>query len=781
MNTDSYSAPRLYNPDWLSDDELVAGFTARQEMLKFLCGELERAPIRGTTQHFLLVGVRGSGKTSLLKRIAVAIRRESRLSDHLIGLSFPEELYEVKGLSDLWWASCRALLDALDNGQFGEVADRLAKRVEEQEERGPGSDPHDDTGLRLMLEVCKQIGKRPVLLVDNLDLVLKRIDKTGRKLKDRQSPAYWALREVLSTSTAPILVGGSVRLSAPFLGHDDAFYDYFIAQRLGKLSLEEVKEVFDHLACHHGGELLRERMRKRPGRMRALYEMTGGNPRALGLVFELLRRGPNSSAVDAFEQLLDLTTPYYKARFEELPEQAQVVLHALALSRRDITKAIYGHRAAVVAQRAGLDTRIASAQLEMLINEGVVEKNKGVAGRTQYRVSEQLFRLWLQMRSTRRMRQQVISLTEFLEALFDQDEYQEIIRHETDESQSSSLRSRAKLSLALSELQKEESHRYDLETRAADFVLKAGALDFRLIEGKFAPGDLSEGIEFEARRNLQRCAAWQKDLRTDAERLTSDLLGSLRMSREEKRATIGRLCDRQTAKEEFARIEPLLVKERQELGETLSESEINLLYTERASGRLHLPYVFPKDVEFATDAVRSLTWRLLCEGMITHESSEVGNAWISWGMRHFATAESSDWIDLARAMRQQGHVPIAVKALKIALRCRIPDELIAACRNDNWDQVRQWLTALVASGQRFVPWLTNTSFIQDIVRPALERGDGPKLLAILQEARLATAAAPLLLALGAAIEGGEEKLATVEPEVRTAARLIFKWLTMKSS
>ena len=137
MSTDPHSGLRLYNPDWLSDDELVAGFTARLEMLKFLCGELERVPIRGTTHHYLLVGVRGSGKTSMLKRIAVAIRREERLSGHLIGLSFPEELYEVKGLGDFWWASCRALVDALDSRQFGKIADDLAKKVEEQGERGP--------------------------------------------------------------------------------------------------------------------------------------------------------------------------------------------------------------------------------------------------------------------------------------------------------------------------------------------------------------------------------------------------------------------------------------------------------------------------------------------------------------------------------------------------------------------------------------------------------------------------------------------------------------------
>jgi hypothetical protein len=38
-----------------------------------------------------------------------------------------------------------------------------------------------------------------------------------------------------------------------------------------------------------------------------------------------------------------------------------------------------------------------------------------------------------------------------------------------------------------------------------------------------------------------------------------------------------------------------------------------------------------------------------------------------------------------------------------------------------------------------------------------------------------------MLALDAAIEGGEEKLATVEPEARSAARIIFKWLTEEYS
>lgn len=87
MNT--ASAHHHYNPDWLSDDDLLAGFVARLDEFAFLRDELARAPREGSVQHYLLVGLRGAGKTTLLKRLAVAIRRDADLEDHLIALSFP--------------------------------------------------------------------------------------------------------------------------------------------------------------------------------------------------------------------------------------------------------------------------------------------------------------------------------------------------------------------------------------------------------------------------------------------------------------------------------------------------------------------------------------------------------------------------------------------------------------------------------------------------------------------------------------------------------------------
>jgi DNA-binding MarR family transcriptional regulator len=188
--------------------------------------------------------------------------------------------------------------------------------------------------------------------------------------------------------------------------------------------LSEVRQVLNRLADAQNLPEVKQRLQDRPGRLQTLYELTGGNPRALGLIFELLRQGPNSRAVEDFERLMDITTPYFKARFEDLAEQAQVVVHALAVGRPDGGAGLrFGLTAAEIGTHAGLPTSTVSAQLDPLEREGLVEKSAS-HGRTQYRMAEQLFRLWLQMRGNRRVRQNVVGLTQFLEAMFSTEELQ---------------------------------------------------------------------------------------------------------------------------------------------------------------------------------------------------------------------------------------------------------------------------------------------------------------------------------------------------------------------
>lgn len=652
MATDQRTpAMRFYNPDWLDDADLLAGFIARRPLLAFFTDELQRAPLHGTVTHYLLVGVRGAGKTTLLKRLAVAIRQESALADHLIALSFPEELYEVKGLADFWWAGCEALADELDRIGARDQARQLENAIDARRQQPRPADAHDAAGLQLLLDICRDLQRRPVLLVDNLDFILRRIDKSGRKLNDPHAHAYWALREVLSKADAPLMIAGSVRLSEPFTDYDKAFYDFFVPQRLGKLELNEVRDVFDHLALHQGGEALRERINKQPGRIQALYEMTGGNPRALGLLFELLRQGPGSRAIDDFERLLDLTTPYYKARFEDLPEQAQVVMHALAVVKRDIAVSAFGHTAAALALHTGLETRTVSAQLDVLVNEGVVEKDGTQKGRTQYRIAEQLFRLWLQMRSSRRIRQNVIGLTEFLQAFFEREEYEAMIRAACEGRDGGSLHGRARMHYALSELLADPADRRHLLTHAADAVLQESDGP---LAGHFAPGDLPPDLEWltQARAELNRCHRIWSSVRADAETIVTGMLGALMLTEARKHSAVERLCDLETAADELDKLAAHLSDERKSLKlKGFLDDDLHQLYRERSTGYLHLPGLKPTDRELADSEIRrKLAWKLLIGLRIPLPTDQDAEAWMHWASTTRPHMDADSWAAIAGVM-----------------------------------------------------------------------------------------------------------------------------------
>lgn len=648
----------LYNPDWLSDEALVTNFVARREDYVFLRDELARAPGTGTVQHYLLVGMRGAGKTTMLKRLAVAIRRDDDLKDHLIALSFPEELYQVKCLADFWWAACDALVDELDHLGLREQADNLASVIE-QARNGA------DTGLSLLLKTCEQMARRPVLLVDNLDLVFQRIDKSGRKLKDPHAAAYWELREALSTANAPIVIGGTVRLSEPFTDYDKAFYDFFIPKRLGKLALDEVLHVLERLADAQGVPEVKQRLHDRPSRIEALFELTGGNPRALGLIFELLRSGPGGRAVEDFERLMDITTPYYKARFEDMSEQAQVVMHALAVRRPgDGSSLRFGHTAAEIGLHAGLPTGTVSAQLDIMVREGLVEKS-AAHGRTQYRIAEQLFRLWLQMRSTRRIRQNVIGLTEFLEAMFDFDELQARIG-----DQPASPLADAKLAFAVAGAGFSVPLRKGLEAYGADCLLqhlaeRGGEM------GDYLPfSDLPEELSkiVSLREQLQQCGSLNQ-VEQQA------LLGSLDMKLEQKQASVQALCHKVTAPDEIARLHPLLEAERQRLLRYgLRKSDLPLLFGKRSQGLLPLPRLMPQDVESACVSVkdqrsiRSMIWRLVgAREWVKFASGDDAQSWLDWGLEYASDADSTEWANVAGAMRRSEQYVQAKLALEQAI------------------------------------------------------------------------------------------------------------------
>ena len=156
----------LYNPARGRDDEFVANFIARRDVLKLLLNELRSQGPAGESRHQILVGARGMGKTTLLRRIAIAIGAQTALKTHFIPLRFREEQYNVISL-DAFWRNCGEALAQYceDNGKPG-MAQEIDLAIKTPGWRNAG------TAAAAFLALCENAGGRAILLIDNIDIIL---------------------------------------------------------------------------------------------------------------------------------------------------------------------------------------------------------------------------------------------------------------------------------------------------------------------------------------------------------------------------------------------------------------------------------------------------------------------------------------------------------------------------------------------------------------------------------------------------------------------------------
>lgn len=400
MNGDfSLKRPALYNPALWSRDEVRTYYVARPKILARFLDDFRREQPGTRPQHRLILGQRGMGKSTLLRRLAIGVEDDAELAAQWLPLNFPEEQYNVATLADFWLNCLDALGDWLE--ARGEIAEMQALDTEiERLDRKDG-----EGALQTLLRLAAKLQRRLLLLVDNIDLILER-------LKDKD----WALREALQEHPELLLVGASSRALEATYDYGAAFYDFFRIDELRGLSEDEMRETIDNLARLRGADELIRRLDDDPGRLRVLHTLTGGNPRTAVLLYGVLLKGIDGDVRSDLEGLLDEVTPLYKARFDELPAQAQQLLDKLALHWDPMS-------ARQAADALNWPVNQASAQLDRLVQAGVVEKVKSGRGkRMAFQVAERFFNIWYLMRASRRVRRKLMWLVEFLRVFFSNEE-----------------------------------------------------------------------------------------------------------------------------------------------------------------------------------------------------------------------------------------------------------------------------------------------------------------------------------------------------------------------
>ena len=390
-------AARKYNPGFLSDEEIVASFCVRRSEFESIV-EMLRDCRESSNPHQIVIGPRGSGKTSLLLRIAAEVRRDASLSSHFFPVVFAEESYEVSTAGEFWLECLSRLAVQTPHREGGPDLGRSYEEL-----RGISDDRTlGERCLGAVLDFSDRESKRLVLFVENLNTLFRDVSDPD---------AGWRLRKVLQTEPRIILLASATRRFDQIDHPDKALYDLFRVTSLRPLRTDECATLWQTVS---GREARQETIR-------SLSILTGGNPR---LVMIVARFGASLSFRALMSDLLDLVddhTEYFRSHLEMLPAQERRVYLALA----DLWKPATARE---IADRARLATSKCSAQLTRLSERAIVEVTGGTARRKQYYLTERMYNIYYLLRRPRGPHRMVESLIRFMESFYSPLELRDIGR-----------------------------------------------------------------------------------------------------------------------------------------------------------------------------------------------------------------------------------------------------------------------------------------------------------------------------------------------------------------
>ena len=218
---------RKYNPGFLSDDELVAAFCVRTAEFASIVETLGECDGNSNT-HQIVIGPRGSGKTSLLLRVAAEIVRDAGLASRFFPVVFAEESYEVSTAGEFWLECLSRLADRAPRHEGGPDLRRSFEELRTvRDDRLLG-----DRCLGVLQDFADGEGKRLALFVENLNMMFG--DMPG-------NDAGWRLRHTLQAEPRIVLLASATSRFDEMDNRDRALYDLFRVLTLRPLDIGRLR------------------------------------------------------------------------------------------------------------------------------------------------------------------------------------------------------------------------------------------------------------------------------------------------------------------------------------------------------------------------------------------------------------------------------------------------------------------------------------------------------------------------------------------------------------
>ena len=389
----------LYRSGVTSPERLRHTSVARGHLLDNAIESLRGSVGRKSKNHLLFIGPRGIGKTHLLSCIEDAVESDEALGASVVVVRFPEESNRTLSFADFLIGMCGILKEVLEDEPLWT---ELFAKVQTEEDNAKVT----DTLVPAIREENRSRGRTLLVMLENLGEVLTRQIRAKNEVAALRK-FLMADNGCLLLATAPLHFDGITDVGQPF-------YDFFDMQILENLSFDETVEVIRlNLEWDKRKDLLDTLEDMRP-RLRALYRMTGGNPRLTMMLYELIAHESVTSVQDQFHLLLDRISPFYQGRLNDLPPGQRALLECLA-SMRDQEKT-----PAAIAARMRMSQQETSSLLKRLTDAHYLRAVGNPRDRRSrlYTIREGFFDIWLAMNLSRGARKRMPFLLEFFSLFY---------------------------------------------------------------------------------------------------------------------------------------------------------------------------------------------------------------------------------------------------------------------------------------------------------------------------------------------------------------------------
>ena len=396
---------RKFNPGtFQSDEEVIEQFEVRKCELDIVLEVLRDNIDSPSCQHVLVVAPRGRGKTMLLARIAAELnpqiaadlKIDDKLSECLLPVRFMEESHEIFNIADFWLETLFYLARESvkhDPALAQELRETHADLIDHWPEKVPA-----DRVLATVLDAADRLGKKLVLMVENLQTLCEDVDEDFG----------WQLRGVLQSEPQIMLLATATSHFEGLYDAEEPFFEQFRIINLEPLTTEECRRLWQVVT----GDAVSE------DGIRPLEILTGGSPRLLVIVAGFAQHRSLSQLMEELVTLIDDHTEYFRGHLEVLPKsERRVYLSVIDLWQPS--------SAGEIAVRARMDVRYVSTMLGRLVNRGAVIF-EGTGRKRLHVASERLYSIYYKLRRERDEVAVVANLIHFMAVFYSKAELAEM-------------------------------------------------------------------------------------------------------------------------------------------------------------------------------------------------------------------------------------------------------------------------------------------------------------------------------------------------------------------